>query len=325
MASAVQTSTTPNFPAVYYLRIPTSDMPDLNSECVLVPVEDPKVQEALWAYDKNHDNVLGQEDVMDAPEKMRGIAAIDGVPTQAQRIAELYVGTQLVIGTNRFFSSPDQLIRYAFAVKRVDQAYEKMQSIKDLPAYKNRQDQFGTDHVTLSSSKWKQIDQSFSLDPVMLALYYFRNWANTNTNLNTKFAYQPDEESKQQDSGNLYYIVQPWDAPRGVQQQLVTTAQRLSAVVAFAKKTQLECTDAQCVAGADSESHIGEYRHTSYSWHHLKGIAILLQTNTEHLSWATMNFFSHEEPSYLSFASDKQMLDTQVLANLLEKKQNGLL
>lgn len=116
-----------NYPQVYYVRIPDPDCKQLLSKCdqVLVPVDDPRTQEALWQLDHNEDHVIDCDDL--------DIDTMTAIPHDASnRLARIFLATQQMHGSQKFFSSPESLLSWVKARAAVDRAYETVQWLRSL-------------------------------------------------------------------------------------------------------------------------------------------------------------------------------------------------
>lgn len=115
------------FPQVYYVRIPDPECKQLLAKCqqVLVPVDDPKTQEALCQFDRNHDHVLAGDDL--------SIDTMTAIPHDVSNtLARRLIATHQKFGSQRFFTSPESLLSWVKARAAVDQAYETIQWLGSL-------------------------------------------------------------------------------------------------------------------------------------------------------------------------------------------------
>lgn len=343
-----------NLNTVNYLRLPmdnnvaceqpaycTSVLPGWDSSCkttascsaVMLSVDEGSVQEALSQYDKNHDHVLGPDDVADAPLlKKHGIESIDLIPTTTRRIAELFVAQQLLVGQNRFFASADNVLAFAKAIQVVNKAYDDAQWLR--PIELKVQD----GKARLPYEDWNEVKTHIGAPKIDGAFYAFNNLATIAAlhfvRVNAVPNLKKDDAAEDPTVGKHYYRITPWGMPYGIQQQFIDTMRKFVAVNEFTQRVN----GMQCVGDDCPED---DY----YSFSNAIGVAILYQRDIHGLSalydttygsgtlitarsndsWAMIEVQGGDGvPKFEAFTSLKIMLTHEDAMNILRPQQESI-
>lgn len=211
---------------VNYLRLPMWALDETckqSCNAALIPVDEAAVQDALWQYDKNHDHVLGPDDALDAPLRKRGIVAVGGVPTTSLHIADLFIAAQYKVGRNRFFSSADDVIRFAKAAAGINIAYDNVQWLKSLNRVND--DSCPSNGANYSNQNWPEIKKRFGMIGLQSMYLDFSSLKSIKALgmeqlLGTRTIAQSQPEADIS-AGVHFFRIMPRGIPYRVQQQLV--------------------------------------------------------------------------------------------------------
>lgn len=248
-------------PQVYYVRIPDPDCKEALSKCqqVMVPVDEFKVQTALWSYDKDHNHVLDAADLRD------DVAM--AIPARAaQRLGEIVTGVQYLNNAAYKFMSPQAVVDFARAELAITKAYDTVQFLKSLPSQRLKA---RAEEVEYNAQDWaaivarlgvgasaygKQISAAHARLEQFVASAGLRDW---------KLAHHECTGGNMPACWNIRdaWVLDPTTVPFQLQQYIVTLAQKVAVISAFAAYGEIECEGWDCPSDAESSEPVDDHWH----------------------------------------------------------------
>lgn len=293
MATTAKTPVTNEIPAVWSLRLPTEafcSKPDGKTtaqDCssVVLGVDDGKVQEYLWQFDKNHDHVLSSEDVIEDPIKNGGIVSIDEIPVGARKVADIYINAQNQVGSNRFFSSTEQMFVFAITSRAINDAYETVEWLKRLQYLEIKESGEGCGFLGKKCGEavrftlylpqdWSEITKRFLYaDPIETAFKMFDGMVGVIPSLHTQKATSTFQNVSEAEKKAIftYYAMDTAEAPYSVRTELTEMSRKLAVINEFTHRRTTTCNGERCL---DVKGYYEQPK--LFSWENDRGIAILL-------------------------------------------------
>lgn len=287
-------------PQVNYVRIPDPDCKGPLSTCehVMIPVDEQSLQSELWRWDHNHNGVLSADDIAGDP-------AMTVPNLAANRLAQLVVGSQYIVGSKTAFKSIDALLNVVRTTLAIDHAYTTVQWLNALPS-KHINSSSISNEIEFNTGDWEKIVGRLGES----GIGYTSQVNQASRLFQTGISQIPGVQYKKFDHGECFkddcttygvaIFIDPSAAPYGLQGLVTDWSRKMAAIYDFALNAEIECEGWNCPSQSESPQPYETVTH--------RGLLIGLRQDQG----------TDTQQSYLAFNTHFGWSDPQVMWTLLD-------
>lgn len=241
---------------MWEVRIPDPDcksiLPQFDPFCrdVIIPVDDGKVQAGLRQFDSDHNHILDANDIFGDPATLVPGGA-------ANRLAELLIGTQYIVGSKFKFPSRDAALDFVKSQIAVNRAYDTVQFLQGLKSHNINDGAASTEHE-FNAADWEKIVSQLGVAghgyavQTQAAYISLEAFIASSKMVATTLAH---DECARETCWTVVdaWIMDPTSFPGRMRGMIVDSIQKMAAINSFARYDEIECEGLNCPSNSESD------------------------------------------------------------------------